>query len=654
MRDFGPRGPHGPRDGGQLDAAPVMAPGRETLTSKLPPMPAQEQASEQLDGAPGAIEAPAADGALFDGDPQWEVIQPDELALDGGLGHQPLNASTPTHAPASRRVADAGTAGKSPEINVVIKVLAIRGGKIVKQWQAKGHWDGPLPRTYTGTRSGAGWQWDDPSGKSVKVNTQRDGRGGQSVEAWAGGEATRIVVYAQPIDAVTSDRDAKPDDHEPGHGTEKRNAGDGTPQESTGGREVAKGGKEGSKSGDGKQRDGELDGEARDEDMEPGPEDDAIVAEFERELGIDDDIETDPDAEGEGGIGGDPDGRTGPDTRVGSDGPGGEDATSDGKGAKPGRDRDSEADGSPDARKRNPNGDPEGLYGGEGRVGDRGVRNTPAILGGLLSVPAALRGLVEVILLASSGDLAGLGAALFKKLFKSSIKRFATAAALRTAVASEARRAAVVETKAAIKRVANTPAYKALSKAERDQLTRVTYWELQRKYFEGFQAAARRAKWEAKAALKKGSRAEQTAAKKRVEAAEMADEAAEVKPVAGRLPRNHQYAGREFPRDMLPAQYRKQGLKFTKQGYPDFEPYAKTLPNGKKSVTIDYKGSPAKDFDAANEAAGLTRTPQHYTWHHSEDLGKMMLIPKDLHNIVKHTGGVAGHKHVTGIAHYGK
>ena len=37
-----------------------------------------------------------------------------------------------------------------------------------------------------------------------------------------------------------------------------------------------------------------------------------------------------------------------------------------------------------------------------------------------------------------------------------------------------------------------------------------------------------------------------------MEAAKVGAEAAEVEPVAGRLPRNHQYAGKEFPRELLP------------------------------------------------------------------------------------------------------
>ena len=58
--------------------------------------------------------------------------------------------------------------------------------------------------------------------------------------------------------------------------------------------------------------------------------------------------------------------------------------------------------------------------------------------------------------------------------------------------------------------------------------------------------------------------------------------------VAGRLPRNHEFAGKQLPGDLLPPAYRKQGLRFTETGFPDFEPYAVTLPNGQKYVEMTF------------------------------------------------------------------
>jgi HNH/ENDO VII superfamily nuclease len=77
-----------------------------------------------------------------------------------------------------------------------------------------------------------------------------------------------------------------------------------------------------------------------------------------------------------------------------------------------------------------------------------------------------------------------------------------------------------------------------------------------------------------------------------------------------------------------------------------------TLPNGKKTVRIELTGSRPGDYAAANKAAGFRRTPDEFTWHHLEDEGLMMLVPTELHDSVGHSGGVAGHRHRTGIASY--
>jgi filamentous hemagglutinin len=124
-------------------------------------------------------------------------------------------------------------------------------------------------------------------------------------------------------------------------------------------------------------------------------------------------------------------------------------------------------------------------------------------------------------------------------------------------------------------------------------------------------------------------------------------------PVAGRLPQNHDYAGRAFPADLLPPKYRSQGLRFTKEGYPDFAPHARQLPNGKRHVEIEYTGSRKADYAAANKKAKLDETPDDWTWHHAEDMKTMYLVPSDLHEAVKHTGGVAKHKHGSGVPRYG-
>jgi hypothetical protein len=74
-------------------------------------------------------------------------------------------------------------------------------------------------------------------------------------------------------------------------------------------------------------------------------------------------------------------------------------------------------------------------------------------------------------------------------------------------------------------------------------------------------------------------------------------------------------------------------VPFDKAGYPDFSGVAKA------EVQITQTGSRAGDFRAANEAAGLKKTPEGYTWHHHQDGKTMQLVPRDIHSQTGHTGG---------------
>jgi len=109
---------------------------------------------------------------------------------------------------------------------------------------------------------------------------------------------------------------------------------------------------------------------------------------------------------------------------------------------------------------------------------------------------------------------------------------------------------------------------------------------------------------------------------------------------SGRLPSNFEYAGRVYDGEKwtpkLAAKY-PNGVRFTEDGYPDFSPYAV------KTVTFDpnFTGNRGSDFVDANRLAGLTETPEGYTWHHTQDTKTMQLIPSDLHDAVRHAGGVA-------------
>ncbi len=104
----------------------------------------------------------------------------------------------------------------------------------------------------------------------------------------------------------------------------------------------------------------------------------------------------------------------------------------------------------------------------------------------------------------------------------------------------------------------------------------------------GLRKAAKQAQREARTALKKS--AKDVAAQAKLEAGALAEEVAAVKPVAGRLPVNHEFAGEAFPSQALPVRYRAKGLRFTREGYPDFAPYAQKLKNGKVTVEIEYTG----------------------------------------------------------------
>jgi hypothetical protein len=109
---------------------------------------------------------------------------------------------------------------------------------------------------------------------------------------------------------------------------------------------------------------------------------------------------------------------------------------------------------------------------------------------------------------------------------------------------------------------------------------------------------------------------------------------------SGRRPSNSHYAGKKFDGDTWTpkmAEKYPNGVTFTDDGFPDFSPYAT------HTVKVDpnFAGNHTTDFTKANELAGLDATPDGYTWHHHQDTQTMQLIPTDLHNAVRHAGGVA-------------
>lgn len=100
--------------------------------------------------------------------------------------------------------------------------------------------------------------------------------------------------------------------------------------------------------------------------------------------------------------------------------------------------------------------------------------------------------------------------------------------------------------------------------------------------------------------------------------------------------RNKKRAGSTyfFEDDVLRAKY-PQGIRFSYEACPQFEPYAM-----KKVVFPDgFSGDRKLDMSIANEIAGLKEQPPNTIWHHHEDTQTMLLLDKKLHAAVGHSGG---------------
>ena len=100
----------------------------------------------------------------------------------------------------------------------------------------------------------------------------------------------------------------------------------------------------------------------------------------------------------------------------------------------------------------------------------------------------------------------------------------------------------------------------------------------------------------------------------------------QIPTIGGRKPINFRYAGKIHPA----------GVRFTEQGFPIFTPFS-VISFPVKGLT----GKRKKDQRLANKKAGLKRTPKGFTWHHVEDGLTMQLVPDDIHDAVRHTGGAA-------------
>lgn len=111
-----------------------------------------------------------------------------------------------------------------------------------------------------------------------------------------------------------------------------------------------------------------------------------------------------------------------------------------------------------------------------------------------------------------------------------------------------------------------------------------------------------------------------------------------IRKIGKQIPQNSQLAGTQYPPTRMTSDLAEKyplGVWFDEEGFPNFMIYAKQV------VEVKITGAGRFDFARANLAAGLERTPSDMTWHHHQDGKSMLLIPKDIHDAVKHTGGVA-------------
>lgn len=122
-----------------------------------------------------------------------------------------------------------------------------------------------------------------------------------------------------------------------------------------------------------------------------------------------------------------------------------------------------------------------------------------------------------------------------------------------------------------------------------------------------------------------------------------------VQKINGRYPINARYAGGVW-RDGAPAKMPKgwpyDDIHFSDRGFPIFDDYVFTdRAKGIGDIKLDHPtGKNWKDIRQADDLYGIDakfRKERNLVWHHHEDTGRMQLIPRDLHNAVRHTGGYA-------------
>ncbi|WP_426171409.1 RHS repeat-associated core domain-containing protein [Pseudoduganella sp. R-34] len=111
-----------------------------------------------------------------------------------------------------------------------------------------------------------------------------------------------------------------------------------------------------------------------------------------------------------------------------------------------------------------------------------------------------------------------------------------------------------------------------------------------------------------------------------------------------RMPINSCFAGKVMKGDDLPVSIRGKyphGVPFNMLGFPDFSRYAARTVNIKqfKSDSIDFRKANEAAFGKGNPFGD--KAPEGFRWHHHQESGKLQLIPQDIHDEVKHTGGAS-------------
>jgi hypothetical protein len=141
----------------------------------------------------------------------------------------------------------------------------------------------------------------------------------------------------------------------------------------------------------------------------------------------------------------------------------------------------------------------------------------------------------------------------------------------------------------------------------------------------------------------------------------LVDEAVAVRPIGGKLPINHDFAGRYKPLDALDPAARKlvekeglPGVAYTRNGQPDFTPWIHQEAGVPCDVDLDALGGLTGDraLDERKALAWLRekhpelrnwRPTKGLTWHHHEG-GRLILVPTPLHDSARHTGAVSAFK----------